>query len=426
MIVRKEMKRLIGQRESRSVSIVIGARQVGKSTLLNMLRGSLPEPSDLFNLENPLHLSMFNEGYVSFLRNIRAKVICIDEFQYCKDISSVFKAVYDLNPELKIFATGSSSLEIQSHLKESLAGRKAETVLYPLSYGEWLSGAESAASGVAPLRDDLELGKATPVDELSSHAGSVRRFVRYGALPGLAGLSGSGDEDLEKREYLFGIYQTYIARDIKAFLRDESVLAFNKALSWLALRNGSQLNKSNLSAVAGISSRQVERFLDVLSGTFVMSLLPPFSDNRGKELTKTPKFFFYDQGVVNSIIQDFRPLESRMDAGSIREQFVFWELKKHMDVRFSLYYWRTLEGREVDFILVKDRALLPVEVKSSWNPPTVPSGLAAFLSRYPETRAAVVLYEGAERRMRFGNTDVFFAPIHRAWELPVFFAGVCG
>jgi hypothetical protein len=424
MIVRKEMKKLIRQSENRSISIVIGARQVGKSTLLDMVRESLTEPSDLFNLENPLHLSIFNEGYISFLRNIRAKTICIDEFQYCKGISSVFKAVYDLNPELKIYATGSSSLDIQTHLKESLAGRKMETILYPLSYGEWLGGTAPAYPGFATLREDFDLGLATPEDEVAFHAASLRRYFRYGALPGLAALS--QDDDIEKREYLFGIYQTYIAKDIKAFLKEESVLSFNKALSWLALRNGSQLNKSSLSVAAGISTRQIDRYLDVLSGTFVMALLPPYSDNRGKELTKTPKYYFYDQGVVNSIIQDFRPLELRMDTGSIREQFVFWELKKHMDIRFSLYYWRTPEGREVDFILVKDRELMPIEVKSSWNPPSIPSGLAAFLSRYPETKAAVILYDGSERRGKFGNTDVFFAPLHRAWELYGFFTAVNG
>jgi hypothetical protein len=96
----------------------------------------LARPSEMFNLENPLHC-VFNEA-IPHLSH-RARYQFIDEFQYCKDISSVFKAVYDLNPQVKIYATGSSSMEIQAHLKESLAGRKLETILYPLSYGEWLS-----------------------------------------------------------------------------------------------------------------------------------------------------------------------------------------------------------------------------------------------------------------------------------------------
>jgi predicted AAA+ superfamily ATPase len=415
MVQRKDLDKLVRQADNHSASIIIGARQVGKSTLLGMIRERLARPSEMFNLENPLHLALFNEGYTSFIRTIRTNTIFIDEFQYCKDISSVFKAVYDLNPQIKIYATGSSSMEIQAHLKESLAGRKLETILYPLTYGEWLSR-ESLHERPGPSSDITEV--MSP-DELEAHRKNLGEFLRYGALPGLLALS----EDLEKREYLFGIYQTYIAKDIKAFLKEESVLSFNKAITWLALHNGAQLNKSTLSGVAGISSRQVDRYLDVLVGTFVLALLPPLANNRGKELTKTPKFYLYDQGIINSIIQDFRSIDLRPDSGMLREQFVFWELKKNIDIRFSLHYWRTTDGKEVDFVLRKDQELLPVEVKSSWNPPALPSGLRHFLTLYPETRSAVVLYDGPEHTSRHGPCTIYFAPLHKAFVLPGLLTG---
>ncbi|MEN6490957.1 MAG: ATP-binding protein, partial [Rectinema sp.] len=407
MIPRKDLDKLVRQADNHSASIIIGARQVGKSTLLGMIRDSLARPSEMFNLENPLHLALFNEGYTSFIRTVRTNTIFIDEFQYCKDISSVFKAVYDLNPQVKIYATGSSSMEIQAHLKESLAGRKLETILYPLSYGEWLS---KESPRERPLLSS-DITEVTGPDELEAHRKGLGEFLRYGAIPGLLALS----DDLEKREYLFGIYQTYIAKDIKAFLKEESVLSFNKAITWLALHNGAQLNKSTLSVVAGISSRQIDRYLDVLVGTFVLALLPPLANNRGKELTKTPKFYLYDQGIVNSIIQDFRSIDLRPDAGMLREQFVFWELKKSIDIRFSLHYWRTTDGKEVDFVLRKDQELFPIEVKSSWNPPALPTGLRQFLTFYPETRKAVVLYDGPERASRHGPCVVHFAPLHKAF-----------
>lgn len=410
MINRKDLERLLGQANNHSVSIIIGARQVGKSTLLGMIREKLGAPSETFNLENPLHLALFNEGYTSFIRTIRTNLIFIDEFQYCKGISSVFKAVYDLNPSIKIYATGSSSMEIQAHLKESLAGRKLETILYPLTYAEWLSRED--ISDRPELSSDIS--QLTSPDELSVHRKYLDEFMRYGALPGVVAYAG----DLEKREYLFGIYQTYIAKDIKAFLKEESVLSFNKAIRWLALNNGAQLNKSTLSKMVGISSRQIERYLDVLAGTFVLALLPPLSKNKGKELTKTPKFYLYDQGIINSIIQDFREIELRPDAGTLREQFVFWELKKHCDIRYSLHYWRTADRKEVDFVLEKDRALLPIEVKSSWTPPAIPSGLRHFLEYYPETRSAVVLYDGPERLSQHGACTIYFAPLHKAFAAP--------
>lgn len=415
MIPRKDLDKLVRQADNHSASIIIGARQVGKSTLLGMIRDSLGRPSEMFNLENPLHLALFNEGYTSFIRTVRTNTIFIDEFQYCKDISSVFKAVYDLNPQVKIYATGSSSMEIQTHLKESLAGRKLETILYPLSYGEWLSKENPRER---PLLSS-DITEVTGPDELEAHRKGLGEFLQYGALPGLLALS----DDLEKREYLFGIYQTYIAKDIKAFLKEESVLSFNKAITWLALHNGAQLNKSTLSAVAGISSRQIDRYLDVLAGTFVLALLPPLANNRGKELTKTPKFYLYDQGIVNSIIQDFRSIDLRPDAGMLREQFVFWELKKNIDIRFSLHYWRTTDGKEVDFVLRKDQELFPIEVKSSWSPPALPTGLRQFLTFYPETRKAVVLYDGPEHTGRYGPCVVHFAPLYKAFALPSFLAG---
>jgi len=404
VIPRKYAPGLLRQAGDHTVSVLIGSRQVGKSTLLEMLRAELARGSEFYNLENPLHLALFNEGYTSFIRQVREKLVFIDEFQYCQGISSVFKAVYDLRPDIKIYASGSSSLEIQAQLKESLAGRKRETVIYPLTFGEWLVGVDEGLSRTGSIDE------VSRVDEMDMYGRHLGDFIRYGALPGLTALS----DELEKREYLFGIYQTYIAKDIKSFLKDESVLSFNKMLSWLALHNGALLNKNTLATASGVSSRQIDRYLEVLQGTFVVSLLPPLSSNKGKELVKTNKFYVYDQGVVNSIVQDFRPLDARPDSGMLREAFVFWELKKHMDIRHSLKYWRTADGSEVDFVLEKDRELLPIEVKSSWKAGKIPSGLSTFFRYYPEARSGVVLYEGPETTVVHEGRAVHFAPLYKA------------
>jgi uncharacterized protein len=407
MIPRKDCPDLVRQAANHAVSILIGSRQVGKSTLMQMIRETLDAPAEQYNLENPLHLALFNEGYTSFRRQIREKLIFIDEFQYCKGISSVFKAVYDMNPEIKIYASGSSSLEIQTHLHESLAGRKRETIIYPLSFPEWLLSVDASLAAIAPI------DAVSRIDDLEEYRKHLENFIRFGALPRLTSMR----DELEKREYLFGIYQTYIAKDIKSFLLDESVLSFNKMLSWLALNNGALLNKNTLATVAGVSSRQIDRYLEVLQGTFVVSLVPPLSSNKRKELVKTNKFYFYDQGVVNSIIQDFRPVALRPDAGMLRETLVFWELKKHLDIRYNLKYWRTADGKEVDFVLEKDRQLLPIEVKSSWKPGKIPSGLANFFRFYPETRIGVVLYDGAETTSNYDGRSVYFAPIYKAGKV---------
>jgi len=408
MIPRKEIENLVGQADKHTLSILLGSRQVGKSTLLGMIQGQLGLPADVFNLENPLHLALFNEGYTSFIRQVRHRIVFIDEFQYCSDISSVFKAIYDLNPEIKVYASGSSSLEIQAHLKESLAGRKRETIIYPLSFAEWLMGTDPALA-VLP-----QAAATTRIDDLASYRNSLDAFLRFGAMPGIVDMT----DEIEKREYLAGIYRTYIAKDIKSFLNDESVLSFNKMISWLALNNGSQLNKNTLATVAGVSARQIDRYIDVLQGTYVLALVPPLSTNKGKELVRTNKYYLYDQGVINAIVQDFRPVSLRPDAGMIREAFVFWELRKTIDIRYSIRYWRTADGKEVDFVLERDRVLLPVEVKSGWKTGKIPPGIKQFFSYYPETRAAVVLYDGAESIAEHEGRRIYFEPLFKASRIP--------
>jgi len=251
------------------------------------------------------------------------------------------------------------------------------------------------------------------VDEGERLRGGLEDFIRFGALPGLLQFR----DEIEKREYLHGIYQTYIAKDIKSFLKDESILAFNKMLSYLALNNGTLLNKNTLSTISGASTRQVDRHIEVLEGTFVLSLVKPLSRNGGKELTKTPKFYLYDQGIINSIIQDFRPASLRRDAGALNEQFVYWELKKNLDIRYQIKHWRTADGKEVDFVLEKDTALLPIEVKTSWPGAKIPPGIVHFLRQYPDTRLAVVLYDGPERTAIHENRSILFFPLYKACRI---------
>lgn len=414
MIPRKETANLVEQAGKHTLSILLGSRQVGKSTLLGMIQAELGLPADVYNLENPLHLALFNEGYTSFIRQVHHTLVFIDEFQYCKDISSVFKAIFDLNPDIKVYASGSSSLEIQAHLKESLAGRKRETIIYPLSFAEWLAGMEPELARLPGA------GETTRVDDLAAYRNHLDTFLRYGAMPGIVTMT----DEIERREYLSGIYRTYIAKDIKSFLNDESVLSFNKMISWLSLNNGSELNKNNLSVVAGVSARQVDRYLDVLQGTFVLALVPPLSTNKSKELVRTNKYYLYDQGVINAIVQDFRPAAQRPDAGMIREAFVYWELRKTVDIRYSIRYWRTADGKEVDFVLERDRALLPVEVKSSWKTGKLPPGIKHFFTYYPETRAAVVLYDGAEAMVEYEGRRIYFEPLYKASRIPALLGAV--
>ncbi len=372
--------------------------------MLQVIRERLGGVSAYYNLENPLHLSLFNEGYTSFIRQNSALLVFIDEFQYCKNISSIFKAIHDLNPEIKLYASGSSSLEIQAHLKESLAGRKIERNIFPLTFAEWLQSYDSALLPL-PLP-----GEISSVDIGEKYRSALIPFIRFGAMPGLL----QYQTEIDKREYLHGIYQTYIAKDIKSFLKNESILSFSKMISYLAVHNGTLLNKNTLSTICGESSRQIDKYIDILEGTFTIALVRPLSQNKGKELVKKPKYYLYDQGVLNSILQDFRERTLRKDSGTINEQFVYWELRKNLDIRYTIHFWRTSDGKEVDFVLEKDRQYLPIEVKSAWPEGKIPPGILHFFAYYPETLQACVLYDGKEITIHHGHRTVNFLPLYKS------------
>jgi predicted AAA+ superfamily ATPase len=412
MIIKREiLKILLSDIKKPHISIIIGARQTGKTTLLKEIEKVVDIKSVYLNLENPFHLELFNDGYKSLIREIgnEEAVLFIDEFQYYKNITSIFKVFYDIHPEIKIYASGSSSLEIHKHLKESLAGRLRKTSLYPFSFSEWIS--QYLIKLPSGLYDELHFESRENMD---AH---LNRFLLYGALPGLI----HTENDIDKREYLEGIFQTYIQKDIKAFLKEESIIDFNKLIRLLAISTGRQLNLNKLAGDTGIGIRQIKKQIDILASTFVIHLLPPYFNNRRKEIIKMPKVYFYDTGMVNAIKRDFRPVEGREDKGALFETYVFHEIKKSMDVSHDLFYWRTADQHEVDFILVKDQNAIPVEVKLKGEKGKIPKGLKHFLKTYSETKEAVILCDKFYEPISFEGVKIHFMPYYQAGNLVQFF-----
>lgn len=389
------------------VSIIVGARQTGKTTLLNEIQKKSEVKTLYLNFENPFHFDVLRDGYKSLRHELDAEtaMLIVDEFHYYENITSVFKALYDLHPGVKIFASGSSSLEIHRHIKESLAGRLKKTVLYPLSFEEWL-----AQFSVTLPDDPLAPLPVALRQDIDKH---LTTFIRFGALPGLIHLQ----NETEMREYLGEMYQAYIQKDIKTFLKEESIFSFNKLTKLLALSTGQQLNQNRLSADCGLNARQVRRHLEILSATFVIHILLPFYNNRRKEISKLPKVYFYDTGMANAIVRDFRRHSDRPDGGALLETFVFHELQKALDVLHDLFYWRTADKKEVDFVLVKDRQPIPIEVKSTWREKKLPVGLRQFFTAYPETQKAVVINQTIHDKCEFDGKKVFFLPPYYAGKL---------
>ncbi len=357
-------KALAGEILQPEINILLGARQVGKSTLMGDLQKkakNLGLKTMSFNLEYPDDLLWFSKSDQEIFNELSSSsniVIFIDEFHYLKNASKLFKGLYDLKKNIKIIASGSSSIEIHKHLKESLAGRRKIFKIYPLVLEEWQSTEKS-------LED----------------------FLAYGGLPGLLNLS----QRSEKIEYLSQMVQTYIMKDIKGLVKEENVRAFNHLLFYLAEHQGNILPTSNLANEIGVTSKTVENYLEILEQTFIIYSVHSFAEKLSNELKKSRKYYFYDLGIRNSLMKNFSSLEEREDAGAIQESVVLTELKFIQTSNVELRFWRTKQGDEVDFVWIEDRVPVPIEVKSRVENDRIPAGLLKFMKNYPKAKYGYVI-----------------------------------
>ena len=363
------------------VLILLGARQVGKSTLMEALMDSAKKRGlslRSFNLEFPRDLLFFSRPEIDLFDELAGtpdSIIFIDEFHYLKNASKVFKAIYDLKKNIKIVACGSSSLEIHKHLKESLAGRRRLFRVYPLIWKEW-----------------------------QQTKGDFDKFLIYGGMPGLIHLE-SRDE---KIEYLSQIVQTYIMKDVKGLIREENIRAFNHMLFFLAENQGQMVPTSSIAGEIRVNNRTVERYLEVLEQTYVIYRLDSFSGKLSNELKKSKKYYFYDNGIRNSLLKNFSPLKNRKDKGFLYESYVFLELSARLKSNGEIRFWRTKRGDEVDFVWVEDTCPIPIEVKSHVSPDRIPSSLLKFLKTYTRAPYGIVLNCRVSRDITWGDNVIKF------------------
>lgn len=363
-IKRNKFDYLSNELRGPEINILLGARQVGKSTLmaeLELYAQIKGLQTRTFNLEYPQDLLWFSRSDEEIFKELSANkntIIFIDEFHYLKNASKLFKGLYDLKDNIKIVASGSSSIEIHKHLKESLAGRRKIFKIFPLCFEEW-----------------RETGK------------SLDEFLLYGGLPGLLSISKRD----EKMEYLSQMVQAYLMKDIKGLVKEENVRAFNHLLFYLAEHQGNILPTSNLASEIGVSNKTVESYLEILEQTFIIYSVHSFSGKLSNELKKSRKYYFYDLGIRNSLLKNFSKINDREDIGVILESAVLTELKFLQTANVDLRFWRTKQGDEVDFIWIEDRIPVPIEVKSRVENDRIPSGLLKFMKNYPKSKHGFVI-----------------------------------
>ncbi|QBN19465.1 ATP-binding protein [Flavobacterium nackdongense] len=324
------------------VILLLGARQVGKSTLIKML----PFDSEIEVLwldgENAdVHLLLENANSER-LKQIAGnhKVVVIDEAQKINTIGSVLKLFSDYHKEIQVIASGSSAFELRNSLNEPLTGRKFEFNLFPISFQEMVNHSNLL----------LEIRQ-------------LPKRLCYGYYPEIVTNSGT-----EERLLKF-LSESYLYKDIflfKGIKKPEKILELLKLLAW---QIGSEVNYNELAKTLKIDNQTIESYVNMLEQAFVIYKLPAFNTNQRKELKKSKKIYFNDLGIRNALINDFRPVEIRNDNGALFENFIINEFRKqneYQQVFANFYFWRTTDQKEIDLVIKKNGLLHLFEIK--WNP----------------------------------------------------------
>ncbi|MCL2214558.1 MAG: ATP-binding protein [Treponema sp.] len=339
--------------------ILFGARQVGKSTLLKHM---LKDNNDVLWLfgDQPQTQGYFNDMSVSNIKSMigKKKIIVIDEAQAINDIGIKLKMFTDYIDDIKIIATGSSSFALANKVNEPLTGRKWEYHLLPLSFKEM-------ADSTSVLKENEQL---------------ETRLI-YGYYPETA--LNPGDE----KERLLELVNSYLYKDVLVWEKLHKAEKIIKLLQALAFQVGSQVSYSEIGSFAGLDSKTVEKYIDLLEKAFVIYRLTSFNRNQRNELKNSKKIYFYDNGVRNALISAFNPLELRDDIGILWENFIMAELlKKDMyERKFAhRWFWRNKQKQEIDLIHEADGIYTAYEFK--WNYRKNVSCPSAFASSYPEIK----------------------------------------
>ena len=364
MILRKLKHVIKGQLFNGKAIVLIGARQVGKTTLLNQLAQESEQPVLMLNCDEPEVRILLENTNISQLKLLigNNKLIIIDEAQKVKNISLTLKLFVDNFKDLQVIATGSSAFELHNRLNEPLTGRKLEYQLYPISSGEIIE-----TYGLLEEKRTLE-----------------NRLI-YGSYPDIL------MHPEQARKYLTELTQSYLYKDIFSIGDIRKPELIEKLAQALAFQIGSEVSTNELANMLQTDNKTIDKYIDLLEKSYVVFRLGGLNRNLRNELKKSKKIYFYDTGVRNAVIQQFAPVQLRNDMGALWENFFIAERKKRnqYDEKFcNSYFWRTNQQQEIDLIEETDGQMTAFEMK--WNTSKKAHFPKSFLDAYPVKETIVV------------------------------------
>jgi len=344
--------------------LLLGPRQVGKTTLMKVLQKKSVNTTLWLNADNPDDRELLNRITSSRAKELfhPGMLVIVDEAQRLENSGLILKIIHDHCPEIQLIATGSSSFELTDKIKESLTGRKWTFDLLPLSFEE-----------LALHTNTLELIR------------SLETRMIYGSYPDILNYAGN------EKEVLFELVSDYLYKDIFRFKEIRKPDILEKLVKAIAFQVGNQVSNRELAGMVQADKETVEKYIYLLEEAFVIYRLPSFSRNLRNELKRSKKLYFYDNGIRNALINQFNPISLRNDLGALWENLMISERLKNNGYKrrfVNAYFWRTSRQQEIDYLEEYDGKLFAYEFK--WQKKDKIKPPSAFLTGYKDAEFEVI------------------------------------
>lgn len=364
----------------KEVLILLGARQVGKTTILKKI---FPNAFYLLADNEPTRKNL--ESYdINIYKQLLPKdtTIIIDEIHLVSDPGRVAKIIFDQIPNIKLIITGSSSLNIKNKASESLAGRKIDYYLYPLTFSEYLvqTGTEKTLNNKV-FQNIVSSNKIDVGAHNFDLEASLKNVLTYGLYPSIINYP-------DKRRYLENLVDSAVFKDLIDLKLLDDRRAALETLKLLAHQIGQLVNYSEIAQRVNKDVRTVKKYIEIFKQSFIVFDLLPYSQKHRDEIGKNPKIYFYDIGLRNALVENFSDIDLRLDRGQLFENFIISEFLKsnsYLSTSYKINYWRTKSGSEVDLVISSESTLIALEIKYGKERIST-----AFAKRYPQARTRVI------------------------------------
>lgn len=347
------------------IVLLFGARQVGKTTLVRAVLAQTGYKTLYVTGDDLRGVGALSSRDLSQLRGMVAgyDALFVDEAQRIAEIGINLKLLIDHLPTLRIIATGSSSLDLASQTREALTGRAWVHTLFPIAFAE-----------LAPDHTPYEMAQ------------QLEARLRFGSYPALFNIENTAAQ----RDYVQTLTTSYLYKDILEIANIKHASKIHDLLQLLAYQIGQEVSITELASQLQISRDAVNHYLDLLEQSFVIFRLRGFNRNLRKEVSKLPKFYFWDIGIRNALINNFDALANRIDTGALWENFLISERRKllsYRSVSVNFHFWRTHTGAEID--LIEHRSGEPHGYEFKWGAGKMRAA-TTFLHSYPRATVALI------------------------------------